>query len=129
MARELKRILAVDDEAFIRELLVDFLTFDGYDVAAAENGEDALKIIEEMKPHLVIMDIKMPGLSGLEVLRQIKATHKDIGVIMLSAFGDSATIQEARSLGADFYLQKPVDLRRLKEMLRTWKETSDRGIE
>jgi len=127
MTRKLKRILAVDDETFIQELLADFLSFQGYDVSTAGSGVEALEKIAEMKPHLVIMDIKMPGLNGLDVLRQIKATHTDIGVIMLSAFGDSATRQAARSLGADFYLQKPVDLKQLQEMLHAWQATTREG--
>lgn len=120
MTRKLNRILAVDDEKFIRQLLADFLSFQGYAVQTAASGEQALEIIAAMKPQLVIMDIKMPGLNGLDVLRKIKATHKDVGVIMLSAFGDSATIQAAHRQGADFYLQKPVNLDRLQDMLHTW---------
>ena len=121
MPHELKRILAVDDEASIRELLEDFLAFQGYDVDTASSGQEALVAIETKAPELVIMDIKMPGMSGLEVLRKIKALNADIGVIMLSAVGDLAPIQEARHLGADFYLQKPVNLNQLQEMLHTWK--------
>jgi two-component system response regulator (stage 0 sporulation protein F) len=120
MTRKLNRILAVDDEKFIRQLLADFLSLQGYDVQTAASGEQALEIIAAMKPQLVIMDIKMPGLNGLDVLRRIKATHKDVGVIMLSAFGDSSTIQAAYRQGADFYMQKPVNLDRLQDMLHTW---------
>jgi len=120
MTRKLNRILAVDDEEFIRQLLADFLSLQGYDVQTAASGEQALEVIAAMQPQLVIMDIKMPGLNGLDVMRRIKATHKDVGVIMLSAFGDSATIQEAYRQGADFYLQKPVNLDRLQDMLHAW---------
>ena len=120
MIRKLNRILVVDDEKFIRQLLADFLSLQGYAVQTAASGEQALEIVAAVEPQLVIMDIKMPGLNGLEVLRRIKATHEDVGVIMLSAFGDSATIQAARRQGADFYLQKPVNLDRLQDMLHAW---------
>ena len=121
MPRELTRILTVDDEAFIRDLLEDFLTFLGYEVATAENGAAGLARFEQWAPHFVILDVKMPGLSGLDVLREIKTRSPETGAIILSAFGDSQTIQEAQQQGADYYLQKPVDLNRLKEMLNTWK--------
>jgi two-component system response regulator (stage 0 sporulation protein F) len=128
MPRELKKILAVDDEESIRELLEDFLTFQGYEVETASNGEDALLAIEAKPPDLVLLDIKMPGKSGIEVLRKIKALQADIGVVMLSAFGDLATIKEARKLGSDFYLQKPVNLKHLQEYLHTWKNQSARKL-
>jgi len=128
MKGKAKRILAVDDEKCIRELLADFLSYHGYDVATASNGEEALAQVDATKPHLVIMDIKMPGLDGLEVLRRIKTDHQQIGVVMLSAFGDSATMQTARQAGADYYLQKPVNLEQLREILRTWNQTSSGEI-
>ena len=129
MRNELKHILVVDDEEYILEMLDDFLTFQGYAVTKANSGAKAMEKIAEMQPQVVIMDIKMPGLSGLEVLSHVKDQHKDTFVIMLSAFGDMATIISARNQGADFYLQKPVDLKQLQKILSTWKNPADEVLE
>jgi YesN/AraC family two-component response regulator len=87
-------------------------------VAAVSNGEDALSAIQQSAPHIVILDIRMPGMGGMEVLKSIKEKNKAIGVIMLSAYGDPETVNEALRLGADHYLQKPMNLKHLVETLK-----------
>ena len=124
MVNESVRILVVDDELPICELLSEFLTLQGYDVTTANSGEDALSRFREGRPHLVLLDIRMPGMSGLEVLGRIRDMDRDAGVIMLSAFGDASTIQEALQVGADYYMEKPMELDRLLKLLESWKQTA-----
>ena len=115
------RILVVDDELFVGELLKEYLAIIGYEVEAVSNGQDALSSIQKSPPHIVILDIRMPGMGGMEVLKSIKEQHNDINVIMLSAYGDPETVNEALRLGADHYLQKPMNLKHLVETLKTLK--------
>jgi DNA-binding response OmpR family regulator len=111
------RVLVVDDELFVGELLKEYLSIIGYEVTAVSNGEDALSSIQQSPPHIVILDIRMPGMGGMEVLKQIKEKNRTTGVIMLSAYGDPETVNEALRLGADHYLQKPMNLKYLVETL------------
>jgi two-component system response regulator AtoC len=113
------RVLVVDDELFVGELLKEYLSIIGYEVAAVSNGEDAISAIQQTPPHIVILDIRMPGMGGMEVLKSIKEKNKAIGVIMLSAYGDPETVNEALRLGADHYLQKPMNLKHLVETLKS----------
>jgi len=117
MRQEIMKVLVVDDEDFICELLDEFLSLKGYDVTTARNGDEALLDFVENKPDLVLLDIRMPGISGVKVLRKIKNIDKDVRVIMLSAFGDAATVQDALELGAAHYLQKPVKFEQLSNIL------------
>lgn len=109
------KLLAVDDEVELCELLEEFFSLEGFEVLTAQSGEKALALFEAERPGAVILDIKMPGLSGLEVLRRIREVDAEAKVIMLSAFGDVATVQEALQRGACRYLEKPVDLEQLKD--------------
>ena len=111
------RVLVVDDELFVGELLKEYLSIIGYEVTAVSNGEDALSVIQQSAPHIVILDIRMPGMGGMEVLKNIKAKNRTTGVIMLSAYGDPETVNKALGLGADHYLQKPMNLKHLVETL------------
>jgi DNA-binding response OmpR family regulator len=111
------RVLVVDDELFVGELLKEYLSIIGYEVTAVSNGEDALSSIQQSPPHIVILDIRMPGMGGMEVLKKIKEKNSATGVIMLSAYGDPETVNEALRLGADHYLQKPMNLKHLVETL------------
>jgi two-component system response regulator (stage 0 sporulation protein F) len=119
------KILIVDDEIWVRELLEEFLTLQGYQVTLAPNGEEALKKFNQDRPDIVLLDIKMPGISGLEVLGRIKRLNKKIGVIMLSAFGDFDTIQKALEMGADHFIEKPFDLNRISKILSVWEDLQE----
>jgi len=119
------KILIVDDEIWVRELLEEFLTLQGYQVTLATNGEEALKMVDQNPPDVVLLDIKMPGISGLEVLSIIKRLDKKIGIIMLSAFGDFDTIQKALEMGADHFIEKPFDLNRIAKILSVWEDVQE----
>jgi two-component system response regulator PilR (NtrC family) len=114
--RQPPRILVVDDERSMRELLAIVLRREGYDVLLAENGRAAIDTLEREAVDILISDIKMPDLSGVEVLRAAKQIDRDILGIMITAFASTDTAVEAMRLGACDYLSKPfdVDLLRMK---------------
>lgn len=113
-----KRILVVDDHLVVREgLKLIFETEENYEVVGeAENGEKALKLIEQLKPDIVLMDLNMPKRSGLEALRTLKEKNNLVPIIILTTFDDENLIREGLSLGARGYLLK--DCTR-EELIRT----------
>ena len=100
-------ILVVDDEETLRDILYKILTKEGYQVESAENGEEALEKLRDNKYDLMISDIKMPRLNGFELLKLVRKDYPSMGVIMMTAYGDSFTIKDALLLGADEYITKP----------------------
>jgi len=114
--RRRPRILVVDDERSMRELLAIVLRREGYEVLLAENGKSAIATLEREPIDILISDIKMPDLSGVDVLRAAKRVDQDILGIMITAFASTETAVEAMRLGACDYLSKPfdVDLLRMK---------------
>jgi two-component system response regulator PilR (NtrC family) len=112
------RILVVDDERSMRELLAIVLRREGYEVLLAENGRTAVDLLGREPVDLLISDIKMPDLSGVEVLRAAKKVDQDILGIMITAFASTETAVEAMRLGACDYLSKPFDIDLLKMKVR-----------
>lgn len=106
-------ILITDDEASIRNSLREILEFEKYEVLEAENGEEALKIIQNHPVDLVMLDIKMKGMDGMEVLKKMKELKSDLPVIMISGHGTIKIAVEATKNGAYDFLEKPPDLNRL----------------
>jgi len=107
MIGEQDRVLVVDDEESVRNLLQRILTEAGYNVVTAANGQEALDKVTELNIQAVLLDIKMPGMSGIEVLRQLASGRPDICVIMATAVADVQTAVEAMKLGAYDYITKP----------------------
>src|SRR6266508_3558548 len=116
--RRPSRILVVDDERSMRELLAIVLRREGYEVLLAENGRAAIELLEHEPVDLLISDIKMPDLSGVDVLRAAKKIDQDILGIMITAFASTETAVEAMRLGACDYLSKPFDIDLLKMKVR-----------
>lgn len=112
------RILVADDERSIRELLAIVLRRDGYEVILAENGRTALNVLEQEPIDLLISDIKMPDMSGVEVLRAAKQVDQDILGIMITAFASTESAVEALRMGAYDYVSKPFDVDELKIIVR-----------
>jgi len=112
------RILVVDDERSMREMLQIVLRREGYEVLLAENGRAAIDLLEREPVDLLISDIKMPDLSGVDVLRAAKRIDQDILGIMITAFASTETAVEAMRLGACDYLSKPFDIDLLKMKVR-----------
>lgn len=99
-------------------LLNEILQKDGYAVYQAANGVQALSIVKEENPELILLDMKIPGMDGLEILRRIKVTHPDIKVIMMTAYGELNLINEAIELGAVSYFSKPFDIDDVRQVIR-----------
>lgn len=114
----MERILIVDDDRGVCKMLRRTLMFEGnYDVFLAHDGETALKQVGEVKPHIVLLDIKMPGMGGIEILKKIKETHPETGVVMITGVEDEALARIALSLGAYDYLVKPFSIAYLKNVI------------
>ena len=113
-----KTILIVDDEKDLCTILSDSLSRDRYRVVTAFNGKMGLQLVKKEKPDLILLDIKMPGMDGIEVLRKIKKMKKEIVVIMFTGYGTLETAREAMKLGAYDYVTKPVDLFLLKSLVK-----------
>lgn len=118
------KILIVDDDPSMRYSLARMLEGEGLLLSAAKNGAEALKLTAEEKPDLVIMDIKMPGQSGLEVLRQIREKDPKALVILMTAFGTTETAIEAMKFGAFDYLLKPFDVPQMRGLVERALEVS-----
>ena len=106
----MQRILVADDEANMRWALDKALSKVGYEVITVENGQAALESIQEDRPDLVLLDLKMPKMDGIEVLREVKTIVPELQVIMMTAHGSTATAVEAMKLGAYDYIMKPFDI-------------------
>jgi DNA-binding NtrC family response regulator len=117
-------ILVVDDEHLIRRSIEQNLKKQGYDVTTAENGEDSLKLVREEQPDLILLDIQMPGLSGLEVLEKVKEIDEEIVVIMVTAQGGLETAINAMRLGAYDYINKPFNFDEMAIVIRKALESS-----
>lgn len=122
-------ILLVDDESHVLELLSVALEDEKYRILQATNGKEALIQFKKEKPQVVLLDIRMPDLDGLEVLRQIKESGQTSSVIMMSAYGAMETVLEAIKRGAYDYLTKPVDLEKVKVLVRRALEAQKLGKE
>ncbi len=112
------RILVVDDEEDICSTLADFLNEKGYEVFTAVTGEAALCLLKESRPHIMLLDIRMPGMDGIEILRHIRKIDSEVGVIMITAFHDIDIAQEALKLGASDFVTKPIDMPYLDTSIR-----------
>ncbi len=113
----MNRILVVDDEVMVCDLLKDFLILKGYEVFTASDGYIAINKVKKLSPHLVLLDIVMPGISGVEVLKEIKKLNPKTGVIMITAVPDQGIITESIDLGAYDYIRKPMDLKHVENVV------------
>ncbi|MFN5134842.1 MAG: sigma-54-dependent transcriptional regulator, partial [Chitinophagaceae bacterium] len=114
----MRTILIVDDEKAIRKTLTEILSYEGYKIDDAENGEEALKKLKERSYDVVLCDIKMPKVDGLEFLEKSKKINPDVPIIMISGHGTIETAVEAVKKGAFDYVAKPPDLNRLLITIR-----------
>lgn len=118
-----RTILIVDDEPIVCEVLYEGLQEKGYICTTAMNGPEALKKLATEDVGLMLLDIKLPGISGMEVLRETRLKHSKIATIMITAISDVATVVEAMKLGALDYILKPFDLDRVNTSIRVALET------
>src|SRR3989449_11533036 len=106
---DLGRILVVDDEAPVREVLTEYFSTEGYAVEAATSGVEALIAVRGGRADLVLLDVRMPGLDGVQVLQRIRELTKSVPVIMVTANEDVGLAKETLKLGAFDYIAKPFD--------------------
>ena len=113
----MSKILVVDDEVKACELLKRFLEIKGYDVMTSNSGEDAIEKVKSEKPDAMLLDIRMPGMEGTEVLKRIREFDKNVGIIMVTAVKEENVGKDALKLGADEYITKPIDFNYLETTL------------
>jgi CheY-like chemotaxis protein len=101
-------ILIVDDEAIVRESIRDWLQEEGYQVEVAENGEEALTLVDRRDFNVIIVDLRLPGMNGLEVLKLVKAKRPAIKSIIITAYPTDLSREQAHELGPLDYLVKPI---------------------
>ena len=111
------KILVVDDEEGARELFSTILTDEGYEVTLANDGEEALALFKNTPFNLVITDIKMPVMDGLQLLQEIRKIGSKTDVIMVTAYGEVESYLKAMSLGAAEYINKPIRIKELKRIV------------
>jgi DNA-binding response OmpR family regulator len=111
------RILYVEDEQSIQDLVSTHLTLQGFEVRRAANGEEAIRLLEKESFDLVLLDIHMPKMDGLEVLRYIKIRHTDVRPIMLTGADDLRALDECAKWGAFDYLPKPYNFHELMDSI------------
>jgi DNA-binding response OmpR family regulator len=112
------KLLLVDDEAEFLDTLVDRLDLRDLKTDVAYNGKEALSAVEEEEPDVIVLDVKMPEMDGMEVLQRIKKAYPHVEVIILTGHGNEQDEQRARDLGAFDYLKKPADLETLMGRIR-----------
>ena len=120
-------VLVIDDKPGIRRLLLEVLMEEGYTVHTAANGYEGIQKVKDLNPALILMDMKMPGMDGIETLRELKILNQAHKVIMMTAYGELELVNIAKELGACAYITKPFDIVSLCAMIG--KEISDRSKE
>ncbi len=109
------RVLVVDDERYVRRLIRDSLTREGYEVETAESGTEALRMLRENPCDVVIADVVMPGMDGLDLLKRLKRDHPEVGVVILTGKPLRHDLSEFLLAGADEFLTKPFQIPVLRE--------------
>jgi two-component system, response regulator, stage 0 sporulation protein F len=112
------KILIVDDQYGIRILLNEVFQREGYTTYQAANGMQALEIVRKHRPDLVLLDMKIPGMDGIEILKRLKEIDPDIKVIIMTAYGELDMIQETKELGAIMHFAKPFDIDDLRAAVK-----------
>lgn len=109
------KVLIVDDELEVRQILQEFLAHKGYEVHAAESGPEALNALDTFKPDVVLLDVSMPEMDGVETLKRIVALQPTLPIIMVTANADVGITSKLLGLGAADYIPKPFDLEYLDQ--------------
>jgi len=115
---KIKKILIVDDQLGIRLLLSEVFTGEGYEVFQAANGRTAIEITQTEKPDIIILDMKIPGMDGLEILKNIREFDSEMKVLMMTAYGELDILHEAYKHGILSHFTKPFDIGELKSAIK-----------
>jgi DNA-binding NtrC family response regulator len=121
------KILVIDDEQGIRDLLDTLLSRKGYDVVLAESGRKGLELFRRERPDVVVLDLKMPEMDGVTVLKQIRSLDSTLPVIILTGAGTPETEQQVRAMGVTEYVEKEFSLHLLGDSLKRLLKTPDRA--
>ena len=111
-------ILIVDDQYGLRRLLYELFNDEGYCVRLAASGLEALKLVSQEMPDIVLLDVKMPLMSGLETLLELRKINPELTVLMMTAYGDLGVVEQAKKNGAKHYIVKPFDVNELRLLVR-----------
>ncbi|MFN2744627.1 MULTISPECIES: response regulator [Bacillus] len=122
-----EKILIVDDQYGIRVLLNEVFNKEGYKTFQAANGIQALDIVKKERPDLVLLDMKIPGMDGIEILKRMKVIDEEIRVIIMTAYGELDMIQESKELGALTHFAKPFDIDEIREAVKTYLPIKSNG--
>ena len=119
-----KTILIVDDNPVNLKLIRILLAGEGYDVHTASDGENALRVLQDLRPQMILMDIQLPGIDGLELTRRLKADPmtRDITILGLTAYAMKGDEQKILAAGCDGYIAKPIDTRTLPAVIQRYLE-------
>ena len=130
-AAKKSKILVVDDEAYIREFLHTVLTEEGYEVLTASDGQEALPVAVKEQPDLILLDIMMPNLDGMETCKRLRErpTTRNIRIIILTGYDTRDRLEESILAGADDFLGKPVDITELCVRVRSMLKVKDMSDE
>ncbi|TWT27634.1 response regulator [Planomicrobium sp. CPCC 101110] len=115
----MKTILIVDDQPGIRLLLDEVFSLEGFHTITAGNGREALQKAEESRPDMVLLDMKMPGMDGIEILKRLKKEQQDLRVMMMTAYGELDLIEESITCGAVRYFTKPFDVFEVRDAVKS----------
>ena len=117
-----RRILVVDDDPRLLHVVAMYLSIEGYEVDSAANGEEGLRLLEQKRPDLVILDVMMPGIDGLEACRRIKSNPetRHIPVVLFTALSRTDDVENGRAAGANRFINKPFSLIGLGAVIRSF---------
>lgn len=129
--KEYVKILVADDEAMMRNLILKILETQGYRVSVVSSGDEALEKLKTEKYDLLMTDVKMPGMNGFDLLKQVKVEWPEMAVIIMTGYGDAYSVKEALLLGADEYLSKPFKSQEVTLIVERayWRLLSTRNME
>ncbi len=121
------RVLVVDDQKGVRRLLEELFRKDGYEVTVAVDGKDSVEKVKAYTPDIILMDMKMPNMNGLEASQEIIKLNDKIPIIMMTAYGEMEVVQKALEVGVKRYITKPFDIIDLRNMVREVLEQQTTG--
>jgi len=121
------RVLIVEDDADSSRALALFVQRDGHEVQTTRNGTEALVVASSYRPHIVLVDIGLPGVDGLYVVRELRKANSELLIVATTGRSSSEDVRRAREAGCDHHLVKPVDLTALTAILGRWKSQSGCG--
>lgn len=111
-------LLIVDDQAGVRLLLFEAFREEGYRMDLASSGQEAIKKVSIRPPSLILLDVKMPGMNGLETLEQLRKVAPNVPVVMMTAYGELDIVAEAKKRGVQHYISKPFDLNEVRYLIK-----------